>query len=50
VLDNIKCQQYETGIGFVARQPQSYQNELYKKLRIWASYIFIALEINKYTA
>jgi hypothetical protein len=30
----------------VAQLPQSYQNEPYQKLRMWVSYIFIALEIN----
>jgi hypothetical protein len=32
-----------------ARLPQSYPNEPYQKLWMWASYIFIALEIKKYT-
>jgi hypothetical protein len=32
----------------VARLPQSYQNELYQKPWMYAPYIFIALEINKY--
>jgi len=33
---------------YVARLPQSYQNEPHQKLCIPVSYIFIALEINKY--
>jgi hypothetical protein len=32
----------------VTRLPQSYPNEPYQKLWMWVSYIFIALEINKY--
>jgi hypothetical protein len=32
----------------LARLPQSYPNELYQKLWMLVSYIFIALEINKY--
>jgi hypothetical protein len=32
----------------VARLPLSYRNEPYRKLWMWVSYIFIALEINKY--
>jgi len=32
----------------VARLPKPYQNELYQILWMWVSYIFIALEVNKY--
>jgi hypothetical protein len=32
----------------IAGLPQSYPNEQYQKLWMWVSYIFIALEINKY--
>ena len=35
---------------YVARLPQSYQNELYQKWWLEASYICTALKINKYTA
>jgi hypothetical protein len=37
-----------TYVVCVARLPQSYQNELYQILRMCVSYIFIALEVNKY--
>ena len=42
-LDSIKWQQSETGSVCVTILPQSYQNELCQKLKMWGSYIFITL-------
>jgi hypothetical protein len=47
-LGNIIWQQCETGSVCVTILPQSYQNELCQKLKMWGSYIFITLEMYVY--
>jgi len=36
-------------LNCVAKLPQAYRNEQYQKHGMWVSYIFISIELNKYS-